>query len=151
MSRDTSVEWGTGSAPLNLFSKALNHCFVLALTSDLLVKCMCKCMYIYKYARLLIEVFSTMQNLQPPCLKMPNISLQLIIGVLSLGPWLNHHSFSFMDKTAILYCSDGLSVNVEKKRKRESWRWNQIPLANSKKVSADAGPGTGCPPSRLYS
>lgn len=58
-----------------------------------------------------------------------------------------------MDKTAILYPSDGLSVNVEKKKKgkQESSRWNQIPLANSKKVSADADTGTGCPPSRLYS
>ena len=58
-----------------------------------------------------------------------------------------------MDKTAILYPSDGLSVNAEKKGggKQESLRWNQIPLANSKKVSADADMGTGCPPSRLYS
>lgn len=101
------------------FSRALNQCFVLALTSDLPVKCECKCTYIYRYACLLgcvCACFKTLNHLTWKCQTFPRWN-QRIVTALSPGPWLNYHSFSFMDNTAILSSSDGLKCDCWKKKK----------------------------------
>lgn len=73
--------------------------------------------------------------------------------MISLGPVLNYPSFCSADKTVILFLSDSLSIDVVGKGKARELELKsfQILLANIRKVSADADPGTGCPPSRLYS